>query len=101
MTAYARRTDNTHAPIREALRQVGATVLDTHTLGEGFPDLVVGYRHRTFLIECKTIRPTREGGSHGESDLQRQLREGWRGADWLVVTSEHDALAQISMSVQS
>jgi len=93
---YARRTDTTHAPIRDALRRIGATVLDTHAMGEGFPDLVVGYRKRTTLIECKWRRPTREGGSHGESQLQRELRESWRGADWIVVDSPDEALRHVA-----
>ena len=41
MTRRAARTDTTHAAIREALREVGCIVQDTHALGDGFPDLLV------------------------------------------------------------
>lgn len=50
-----KRTDNNHAEIRDALREVGAFVSDTHELGGGFPDLVVvrpdGY---IFFVEVKS-----------------------------------------------
>ena len=51
----ARRTDNNHAEIVQALRQVGAFVADTHALGTGFPDLLV-VRPDTFmfLVEVKS-----------------------------------------------
>lgn len=100
----ARRIDTTHRPIRDRLRQRYGeqAVIDTHELGESFPDLVVGVAGRTFLVECKTVRPTRgpdRGGSHGESDGQRKLREAWRGDAWLVVTSPEQAVEAVELAL--
>jgi len=57
---YSRRTDGNHADIRDALRQVGAWVSDTHNIGDGFPDLVVakpnGY---LFMVEVKASRSSK------------------------------------------
>ena len=49
----AARTDTNQAEITEALRKVGAVVEDTHRLGDGFPDCIVGYRGELYLFEIK------------------------------------------------
>ena len=36
------------------LRSVGASVAITSTIGKGFPDLVVGWKGRNYLVEVKT-----------------------------------------------
>ncbi len=41
MNRYAKRTDNTHAAIRDALRGAGWTVTDYSSVGNGVPDLRV------------------------------------------------------------
>ncbi len=48
-----RRTDHNQRDIVKALRDVGASVQDTHMVGHGFGDIVVGFRGKNFLIECK------------------------------------------------
>lgn len=48
------RRDKNHAAIRDQLRKVpGVSVADTGDVGGGFPDLVVGYRNRNWLVEVK------------------------------------------------
>ncbi len=81
------RRDTTHAAVREGLRAMGAIVYDTADVGGNFPDLVVGWRGTTFLLEVKS-----PGG---------QLRPGqataisrWRGGHWMRVESTKDFLAQ-------
>ena len=49
----AARVDDNQRRIVSALRQIGATVFVTSSLGGGFPDLVVGYRGKNFLLEIK------------------------------------------------
>jgi Holliday junction resolvase len=48
-----RRVDMNQRNIIEALRDVGATVTDTHSLGKGFPDIVVGHAGLNYLFEIK------------------------------------------------
>lgn len=48
-----KRTDDNQGEIVDALRRAGAVVCDTHELGRGFPDLVVGWRGRNLLVEVK------------------------------------------------
>jgi len=90
-----RRVDTNQAAIVQALRKIGAHVWDTHGVGGDFPDLVVGWRQRTVMIECKWLRPTHEGGRHGESRGQQIARETWVGDRWIVVTSPEDAVNQL------
>lgn len=50
----AKRSDSNQPAIVQALRDIGATVQDLHEVGKGCPDLLVGYRGTTYLIEIKT-----------------------------------------------
>ena len=49
----APRTDANQKEIVDALRSVGASVYITAGVHKGFPDLCVGYRKRTWLLEVK------------------------------------------------
>lgn len=99
MSRYARRVDTTHAPVRDALRKVGATVLDTSRLGDSAPDLIVGWQGRTLAVEVKWNRPTNEGGRHGETFGQKKCRESWRGDVWLIVMDPEDAVLKLVQAV--
>ena len=47
------RTDSNHAEIVEALRRAGCTVQSLAAIGDGTPDLLVGYGGRNLLVEVK------------------------------------------------
>ena len=49
----AHRVDANQADIVKALRAVGCNVAVTSQMGGGFPDIVVGFRGRLFLMEVK------------------------------------------------
>lgn len=49
----AARTDSNQKEIVDALRDIGASVHPTHMVGQGFPDIVVGYQGENYLIEIK------------------------------------------------
>lgn len=84
---YAAKVDRNQADIVRALRQVGAEVTPTHTLGHGFPDLVAGFRGVTYLLEVKMP------GEHLTEDEERWHRR-WSG-QVSIVYSEEDALRAI------
>lgn len=51
---YAAKVDANQQEIVKALRDVyGVTVTPTHAAGDGFPDLCVGFRGQTYLLEVK------------------------------------------------
>lgn len=79
------RRDTTHAAIRAGLRAAGCTVHDTADLGRDFPDLVVGRRGQTWLLEVK-------GPGGALSDGQAEALQRWRGGPWIVVRSLEEAL---------
>ncbi len=48
------RKDKNHKGIVKSLRALpGVTVFDTASLGDGFPDIIVGYKGKNFLFEIK------------------------------------------------
>lgn len=49
----AARIDDNQNEIVDALRSVGASVAITSMVGDGFPDLTVGFRDINYLIEIK------------------------------------------------
>ncbi len=52
MSRYARRVDANHGEIRKALEDIGAVVIDVHSVG-GALDLLTGFRGRLVLMEVK------------------------------------------------
>ena len=49
----AARIDDNQNEIVQDLRNAGASVTITSMVGSGFPDIVVGYQGRNYLIEIK------------------------------------------------
>jgi hypothetical protein len=49
----AAKVDANQTEIVQALRQIGAVVQSLAAVGNGCPDLLVGYRNRLFLLELK------------------------------------------------
>lgn len=78
------RTDGTQTEIVKALRKLGATVAVTSALGDGFPDLVVGWRGVNHLVEVKngSLSPSKRELTPDEE----KFHATWRGAP--VVTLE-------------
>ena len=50
---YVRKTDSNQADIVKAFRKLGCSVQSLHRLGQGLPDLLVGYRGRNHIVEVK------------------------------------------------
>lgn len=88
----ARRTDANQNDVVKALRRVGASVRDTSRLGEGFPDLVVGYRADNFLLEVKD--GTKPPSARKLTQPEEEFINNWRGTVY-VVKSVGEALQAI------
>jgi hypothetical protein len=49
-----RKTDANHKRIIDSCRKIPQlSVFSTHTIGKGFPDIVIGYKGINYLIEIK------------------------------------------------
>lgn len=81
------KVDANQAAIVSALRKIGASVEPLHFAGRGIPDLLVGFRGVTTLIEVKTEKGRLNA-------LQTRWRDSWRGSVY-VVDCATDALAAI------
>jgi hypothetical protein len=73
----AARTDVNQTQLVKALRQMGATVAITSSLGKGFPDLTIGYKGLNILIEVKdgTKPPSHQKLTPDETEFHST----WRG----------------------
>ena len=90
-----KRVDDNHSEIVKGLRAIGATVRSTASVGQGFPDLAVGFHGQTWLLEIKdgSKSPSRRTLTPDE----QKFHSTWRGAA-AVVTSLDDALRTIGAS---
>ena len=75
-----------------ACRAVGASVAPCHTVGKGFPDLVVGYQGINHLIEVKD--PSQPKHRHELTPAQVKFHAEWKGPIHKVFTVK-EALAAI------
>ena len=89
----AARTDGNHAEVVKALRAIGASVADTSGVGAGFPDLVVGYRGRNWLVEVKDGR--KSPSRRALTPDQVEFVATWRG-HWVKVESAQEAVDKVS-----
>jgi len=85
-----RKTDANQASIVSALRQVGASVVDLSAVGRGVPDLLVGFRGQTYLLEVKN----KLGRNRLTAD-QDVFLAWWHGVPPIIVYNESDALTAI------
>ena len=85
------KTDHNQNEIVQALRQVGATVVLLHKVGSGVPDLLVGFRGVTYLLEGKQLK--------GKPNLlqERWYRE-WNGRAPVIVKTVDDAINAVMIN---
>lgn len=86
----AARVDNNQAEIVAALRRCGISV---EVVGKPL-DLLICCRGVTSLGECKSKRPTSEGGSHGLTKEQVDFVSRWPGKIH-TLTSPEQAVAEV------
>lgn len=87
-----KRIDNNHVEIVKGLRAVGATARSTAAVGDGFPDVVAGYRGVNYLFEIKD--GSKPPSKRALTPDEQKFHAEWRGAA-TVITSLDDALKAI------
>lgn len=87
--AFKRRVDANHSEVKQALESAGWDVADTHTLGRGFPDLVIGKGGLTILVEVKS------GEKAGLTQAEAQFFSQWSGGPLLIVRSALEAVEMV------
>jgi hypothetical protein len=84
------KVDANQSEIVKALRQLGATVHSLASMGDGCPDLLVGFRQHTYLLEVKA-----EKG--GLTEDQNNWIESWRGGNVYIVRNVEEALRAVGI----
>ena len=80
--------DENAAELMKLYRDLGCTTVDTHALGFGFPDCVVGLVGATELVEFKT-----EDGDY--TPPQRTFIAQWRGSPVRPVRTREDVMNHV------
>ena len=80
------KADDNQPQIVKAFRQLGYSVAHTHTIGKGFPDIVIGRDGVNTLVEIKD-------GSKVKSQRQltndeKEFHEAWRGTVVIIESVE-------------
>lgn len=91
----AAKVDRNQPEIVAALRQAGAQVFSLAAVGQGIPDLLVGFREQTVLIEVKD--GSKPPSARQLTDDQIEWHAAWRGGRCVVVRDVTEALAAIGV----
>lgn len=87
------RKDANHKEIAQVFTVLGFTVLDTSMIGDGAPDMIVGYKNTNFLIEIKdgSKPPSARRLTPDEQDFHAK----WKGPI-AIISSVDEALDLIN-----
>lgn len=88
----AARVDANQQEIVKALRSVGAYVR-VITQGDGLPDLLVGYRGVTLLMEVKD--GSKPPSAQKLTEAEQKFFDAWTGGALIKVTSVEDVIAAL------
>jgi hypothetical protein len=86
---YANRIDANQNQIVDALRKAGA-VVRIISQGDGIPDLLVGYKGYTILMEVKD--GDKVPSARKLTEAEQKFFDDWRGGMLAVVNSVEEAL---------
>lgn len=91
----AAKIDANQTEIVAALRKAGAFVQSLADCGKGVPDLLVGFRRNTYLLELKDGKKPPSARELTPDQIKWHL--AWNGGVLMVVNSVDEALAAIGV----
>jgi Holliday junction resolvase len=91
----AAKVDANQDSVVSALRAAGATVQSLAAVGKGVPDLLVGHKGQTLLMEVKDGRKTPSAQRLTEDQLT--WHGAWKGGPLAVVDGPEAALRMIGV----
>ena len=95
----AAKTDDNQKDIVNSLRIAGFSVYPTHSLGRGFPDIVVGKNGLNLLFEIKD--GSKPKSAQKLTKDEQVFHENWRGSVHIVTSPEHALETAISLTSAS
>jgi Holliday junction resolvase len=87
----AKRVDCNQKDIVHALKTFGATVVDLSGVGKGCPDLLIGFKGTTYLIEIKKDSKAKF------TSQQLQFNELWSGGVIARIQTIDEAIALLKV----
>ena len=81
------RVDGNQTHIVGIFRKLGATVAHTHMIGQGFPDIVVGYKGVNYLVEIKD--PRMPPSKRKLTPDEQKFFDAWKGAAFVIENEQH------------
>jgi Holliday junction resolvase len=91
MTYYKKRVDENQKTLVHTFIALGASVLNLSTVGRGCPDLLIGYRGKSVLVEIKSS----EKATYTEPQVK--FMQTWRGGAVSRIDSVDAAIRLIKM----
>ena len=88
--SFPKKVDNNQLDIVKAFRSLGATVLNLSAVGKGCPDLLIGYKNISVLVEVKS-----KTGKFTEPQLK--FMEQWQGGAVNRIDSVDGAIRLIKL----
>lgn len=80
---FSRVDDNQKALVKQ-LRKIGCSVLHTHTIGHGAPDIIVGFRGINYLCEVKD--PKKYPSQRQLTSDELEFHNEWKGQIMILET---------------
>ena len=91
MTYYKKRVDENQKQIIHTFIALGASVLNLSRVGQGTPDLAIGYKGKTVFVEVKSFDKAKY------TEPQVKFMQNWRGGAVSRIDSVDAAIRLIKM----
>jgi len=91
MTYYKKRVDDNQKQIIHTFIALGASVLNLSRVGEGCPDILIGYKKNSVLCEIK------KNDKAPYTESQVKFMQNWRGGAISRIDSVDAAIRLIKM----
>ena len=88
------KADGNQGEIVDGLRQIGARVANTAMVGDGFPDIVVGFRGRIHLMEIKD--PVQKPSARKLTGAEEIFHQDWEGLPVHIIETLESAIEVIT-----
>ena len=89
------RVDANQRAIVVALRKIGCSVAILSPVGDGVPDLLVGFRGKTFLLEVKDY--TQPPSKRRLTPDEQLFFDTWNGGELRIVDSPISAVNAVTL----
>lgn len=95
----AHNLDSNHREIVDEFRRLGASVLSLAGLGNGAPDLLVGYAGRDLQVEIKDGR--KPPSARALTPAEKRYHAEWMGRPVVIVECREDVLLVLRLLMGS